>query len=581
MSVLLLALPSALAQHSYADEAEARMSLDFDLDLVEAELSRPKRKAATTAAYDTPYPEEVYREPPPVSELPLEPNSTVRSVTVFRDRALVTRVRDLDVKAGAHTVVFEGLPHGIRSTGLTGLVVSGDARIVGVELLSPTGEVVEDARYESIREEALELTQKLGAVRDRIEALLGQRAYLRFTLLAQRGEGAPQPALATVRDTLTYVGSAEAELARQLREEEEKAKELGEDLQPLLVKMKNPVATGRTARVEIEASGGKTTVGLRYQVDGARWEPAYNARLLDDDRVELEYFGIVRQNTGESWTDAKIALSTANAAGTARLPTLTPWFLGREDGSSFSLDPGSVATEVASGEGPPESELVSSELTATIEGSGAVVFAIDGKRTIQGDDSSQRLALGQQVFTAKLDYATVPKLVPEVHRRASIRYAGDIPMLPGTLSTFVGSDFRGAGATPAVVPGEALRLSFGDDERLKVSRQLVSRKIETLGLRQRTTRYHFHFRIAVSNYSGQTRTVELRDQLPVSELEKVEVDVVELTPGSTEDPLAGPGIRSWSLEIPDGEEKTVDLQFTVTAPTEVAQTALRSMQLLF
>ncbi|MCB9679471.1 MAG: mucoidy inhibitor MuiA family protein [Alphaproteobacteria bacterium] len=569
---------TAYAQHDYSAEAKSRLQLDFDLDQVEAELSQPARARPSAAeAYHDPY-----APPPPPAEprLPLEPNSTLRSVTVFADRALVTREQDLDVKQGTHTVVFEGLPHGIRSEGLSGLVVSGGARIVGVELVSPTSEVAEDARFEAIRTEALAITKQLGEVRDRIEALLGQRAYLRFTLLAQRGEGASQPPLSEVRGTLAYVGEAEADLARKLREEEESAKELGEKLRPLLVKMKNPVATGRVAKVEVEAKGGKATVGLRYQVDGAGWTPAYNARLLPDEKVEIEYFGVVHQDTGEAWTDAELSLSTANAASSATLPALTPWYLGRDD-TTISLDTGALVAPVANDAGPKESGLVSSELTAKIEGAGAVVFAIQGKRTIAGDGSSQRLTVGRQTFTAVLDYATVPKLVPEVHRRASIRYDGKIPLFPGDLSTFVAGDYLGKGSTTAVVPGEALRLSFGADDRLKVTRQLVTRRQEFIGAGQKTTRYTFHFRIVVANWSGETRRVELRDQLPISELDKVSVKSLAMTEGATEVPGAGPGIYRWDLEIPDGQEKTVDLEFQVTAPTEVAYDALRSMQLLF
>jgi uncharacterized protein (TIGR02231 family) len=377
------------------------------------------------------------------------------------------------------------------------------------------------------------------------------------------------------------VGEAEAEIARQLREQEEAGKELGEKLHPLLIKMKNPIATGRVVKVEVEAKGGKATIGLRYQVNGASWSPAYNARLLEDDKVELEYFGVVRQNTGEAWTDAQLFLSTANAAGSATLPALTPWYLGRDDSSAISLDTGAIASRVTHGEGPAGSGLVSSDLTARVEGAGAVVFAIDGKRTIAGDGSSQRLTVGTQIFTAVLDYATVPKLLPEVQRRASIRYDGEIPLLPGELSTFVGADYLGKGSTTAVVPGEALRLSFGGDDRLKVTRQLLSRRQEFLGAGNKTTRYHFHFRIVVANYSGEKRKVELRDQLPISELEKVTVKTVAMSEGAFEDLASGPGIYRWNLEIPDGQERTVDLQFTVTAPTQVAYDALRSMQMLF
>ncbi|MCA9566591.1 MAG: mucoidy inhibitor MuiA family protein, partial [Myxococcales bacterium] len=423
-------LTVALAGEDFAAEARKRMRLEFDLDAVEAKLSEP---AAPMASWDG--------SPEPVPTLPLEPNSALHAVTVFRDRAFVHRSRTLDLPKGTHTVVFEGLPHRVLEDGLAGSVVRGKGRIVGVELVSTTGEVPEGEALEALRAKALGLTGDLGEVRDTIESLLTQRAYLRTTLLAAPGDKGPPP-LGTVRETLAFVGSSEADLAKQLREQEARAKDLAEELQPLLVKMEVPAATGRQVRVEVASDGGQVEVGLRYQVTGASWTPTYNARLLEGDRVELEYFGVVRQDTGESWTDAELALSTATTSGLRDLPTLSTWWVG---GGGEGIVAGTgVVSEQARVPAPEDSELVETRFTAAIEGSGAVVYRLPGARTVAGDGSSQRVGLGSQVFTAHLDHAAVPKLAPEVHRRARICYDGPVPLLPGTLSTFVGTDFVGS-----------------------------------------------------------------------------------------------------------------------------------------
>ncbi|MDP6361496.1 MAG: transposase, partial [Planctomycetota bacterium] len=78
------------------------------------------------------------------------------------------------------------------------------------------------------------------------------------------------------------------------------ATELDEELRPLLIKLENPLATGNQVRVDLAAvAGGPITVGLRYQVFGAGWWPAYNARLEESSaQVTLEYYGIVSQTTG-------------------------------------------------------------------------------------------------------------------------------------------------------------------------------------------------------------------------------------------------------------------------------------------
>lgn len=580
-AVLAIPVVAAAGGEDFSGEAKARMKLSFDLDELEERLAAEPAPAAAQAQY----PDQPYAPPPPPS-LPLEPNSKAESVTVFRDRALVTRVLAQDVEAGTGTISFEGLPFVLVADSLNAGIVSGQARIVGVELVSAASKVEEGERTEKVRQDARTRTDELGDIRDRIESLLAQRAFLRTTLLAPPVQGQPRPTLGDVRSALAYVGEAEQQIARSLRKEEERAKEIDEELQPLLVKLDNPLATGQTVRVEIDAQrSGKVEVALRYQVWGAGWSPSYNARLADD-RLELEYQGVVTQATGEDWDDVELLLSTANPSVAGTLPEIQPWFLGRdgwyggdvgaslEGGRGYYGSPteGAVAAPVATG-------VLESRMEAAIEGSGAVVFAVKGRRSVAGDGSAQRIPVGSQTLATTVELAATPKLVPEVFRRVRVSYDGKVPLLPGPVATYVQGDYVGASALAAVVPGEEFSLGFGAYDRMKVGRELVSRKQEYVGPGRKTVRYTFHFRIRVSNYSGATRTVELRDQLPVSEMDRVDVKATDLGGAAEPEGAPGSGILAWRLDVPDGTEKSVEFRFTVTAP--VGTPELREMDLLF
>ena len=565
----LAGAPMALAgggDVDFAAEAKRRMNLSFDLDEVEGMLQQDIPQA---------YPSAV------MAPLPLEPNSEMAAVTVFRDRALVTRVLDARTQPGDSSVTFEGLPLGLAADSLHATVLKGDARIIGVELLSGRGEVEETDRIQGIRDEMLGITEELGQVRDRIESLLAQRTYLRDTLLQDRSQ-APAPSLDQIRGTLGFVGDAERDIAAQLRTEQERARELDEELRPLLIKLENPLATGNQVRVDLAAvSGGPITVGLRYQVFGAGWWPAYNARLDEESaQVTLEYYGIVSQSTGEDWEAVELELSTANPSVSGELPSLSSWYLGRNTyGSSYS-----VQDNLMSGRGyydmsgnemqaNPQTVvpqgLVESRMNASVQGTGAVVFAIPGDRTIAGDGSEQRLPVGTQTFAAVMELATVPKLVPEVYRQARMRYQGEAPLLPGTVASFVGSDYVGSGQLATVVPGEELLISFGTDDRMRVERQLVERQQDYVGAGKRTVRWTLHFRIKLSNFSEQAQTVRLVDQVPVSEMDRVTVKLLDTTPPLPPAEDDGPGILKWKLTPAAGTEEYVDLRFSVTAPAEV------------
>lgn len=565
----------ALAQEDLQQAAEARMGLSFELDQVEGKLDRAKRQSAPSPAAAPPRAYDEYGQvvdvPPvvPVVRLPLEPNSTLRSVTVHRDRALVTRFREMDLGSGAHTVTFEGLPLGILDEGLMASVESGNARIVAVENVSGAGEVRDDARIEQVRTDAETLVDKLGDVRDRIESLLAERQYLR-TALVPDGATTIQT-VAQVRSGLTFVSESERQIAHDLREQEDEAKELAEKLEPLLTKLDDPLATGQPVRVDVEVDkAGPVRVGLRYAVLGAGWSPSYSARLDPaTGEVELEIYGVVAQSTSEDWTDADIALSTADPTGRGNVPDLVPWTLGRSGGVGVygALDLGTGATTGA----PPAAAtggVVDSQLEARVEGRGAVVFGIEGKRTIRGDGSPQRLPVGVQKLAGAVTLATIPKVAPEVQRRATVRYDGALPLLPGPASSFVGRDYVGSGDIRAVVPGETLELAFGTDDRFRVTRQLVSRNQERVG--RKSSRYTFRFRTTIANHGDEPAVVALADQLPLSEDTRIEVKVLDLAGGTTrpED-----GTVAWSLTVPAHGEAHVELAFSVTVPDELSSVA--------
>lgn len=547
--LLLLALSRlALADDiDFESAAKERMKLSFDNDAVQAELAAPA--AAAPARREGPHGRVAVAAPH--AALPLEANSTLDHVVVLRDRAIVTRTREVKLAAGSQRVRFDGLPLGLAADALYARVLDGKARVVGVELVSGTGDVEETERIGKIRTDAKALSDQLGAVQDHIESLLMQRAYLRGAVLPGGGDGGgssrPLPTLEIVKGTLGWVGEAERDLAAKLRADEEQAKDLGEKLEPLLVKLRDPLATGMTVRVDLDVAAATTVdLALGYTVAGAGWTPSYNARLdPETNTVTLETNALVAQTTGEPWTDATLQLSTADPVVGGAAPVLAAWVLDESgvDASQFS-DGGGART-----------------------GAGARMLDVQGRRTIAGDGSEARLPLTAGTFPTVLSLTTVPRKVPAVFRSAHVTWTGDSPLLPGPVASFVGADYVGSANLLAVAPGEAMDLGFGVDERIKVDRQLVDRQVENvLGGR---TRYTVRYETTVQNFGKVAQTIVLSDQLPVSQVEKVTVVLLDSTP-TAPNPDDPAGVLRWPLTVAPGGIATVELAFTVTAPRDLA-----------
>lgn len=550
-------------------EAESLMELPFDLDDVSDSLSLPA--AAPAAARAAPASREGFLPTPTAPSrppLPLEPNSTLTTVTVHRDRAFVTRERRETLPIGSHALPFEGLPHAVLAEGLSAKVVDGQAHIVAVELRSGIGDVADSERIERVRAEAEREVERLGVIRDRIESLLAQRAYLRSALVPPGATSAPP--VKRVRTGLAYVGMAEVRIAEDLRQEQAAAEELGKVVEPLLRKLAEPLATGREVWVEVEVDRpGPVAVALRYAVAGTGWTPAYNARLdPETGEVELEVFGVVTQSTREDWTDAALFLATGDAYDRATLPTLSAWTLGRSGTPGLFVGAG-VTTAAAPSTAPQRAQVVTTELDARVEDAGVPVLAIQGPRTIRGDGSPQRLPVARQRLAADVRLATIPKVAPSVQRRAVVRYDGSVPLLPGPVSAFVRSDYVGAGQIRSVVPGEGLELEFGTDDRFRVSRELVERVQTRIG--KATSRYDFRFRTTLVNHGAVDAVVSVLDQVPLTDDPRIVVQTLDTSgaPGPAAD-----GLVSWQVPVPAGGRAHVDLAFTVTVPDPLHHHAL-------
>ncbi|MBO7951879.1 DUF4139 domain-containing protein, partial [Pseudomonas aeruginosa] len=90
------------------------------------------------------------------------------------------------------------------------------------------------------------------------------------------------------------------------------------------------------------ASRAPSTLKLHYQVQGAGWEPTYQARLnTNSDQLSITASAIIAQQTGENWTNVPVALSTAspNQSATGQLPYVPRLSLYEENQNVENVPP--------------------------------------------------------------------------------------------------------------------------------------------------------------------------------------------------------------------------------------------------
>ena len=86
--------------------------------------------------------------------------SKVSGVTVYADRALITRAATIRLAPGEHSLEFNGLPAGLSEDSVSATVRSGSAKILGLELRRQFLGEAKDDKIKALQKEIEKLTDQ-------------------------------------------------------------------------------------------------------------------------------------------------------------------------------------------------------------------------------------------------------------------------------------------------------------------------------------------------------------------------------------------------------------------------------------
>ncbi|WP_165949848.1 DUF4139 domain-containing protein [Micromonospora sp. KC207] len=514
----------------------------------------------------------------------VEIEAPVVGVTVYPDRARLTRRGSARLAAGEHRVRVAPLPLGLRRDSLR-VGGRGAVTVLGVDVITWRQARSADGQVREWEQRSRELADELAEVDDAygIEAQRGQF----LAGLAERAGGTYARALAAgdaePADVVTFADSVAGQLADshgRRRGLTRRRTELTEEL--ALVQRQLEAASGKRepdrlaaeVTVSVDVDDAELDLELTYLVDGARWQPSYDLRLVDDT-VTVTWFGLVSQDTGEDWPECVLQLSTARPAAATGVPELSTWYLDRVrpmpraamPAASFGAvpapaPPSGAAADAVGGSartGVPQPKVRQS--VATVEqGVSAATYRPARPVAVPADGSAYRATIAVLELPARLDHVTVPVRAAEAHLRATVRNTSAHTLLPGPAAVFHGADFVAATRLPTWAPGEETELALGVDDRVRVERRL-GRRADTRATLGSTRRRDVEYRISVANHTPRPATVEVRDQLPVSRDESVVVR--EATCAPPPDERTELGELTWRLRLEPGASGEVTMGFRV------------------
>jgi len=514
-------------------------------------------------------------------------DAAIVAVTVYPSQARVTRRGRTALEAGEQVVELGPLPLGLDADSIR-VSGRGPATVLGVDVVLRRQAEPADATVAAVQEERRGLAAESAEIDD-TETVLRQRQTF-LTTLGERASGAYARALATgatapdavAAFATTMDGDLTAVLAgvRELQERRTRVAAriaaLDRQLRDLSGK-REPDA--RFAVVALTVSEpGAVELDVSYQVPEAGWRSTYDVRLVGDT-LQVTWFGLVEQRTGEDWPECELALSTARTSGVATIPELQPWYLNplmpappRPVGAAFGGAPGGAYPMMARSAPAPAAapdmfkEMLDAAAPVEValaqveEGPVAATYRPARAVAVPADGTTARATISVLELEARLDYVTAPARSTDVHLRAVVTNTSPHTLPPGSAAVFHEADFVSRTALSTWAPGEDLELALGLDDRVRVERELT-RRTATKATLGSSRRREVEYRTTVGNYTGRAARITVLDQLPVSGHDAITVKETMLEPAPAE--RTELGVLTWRLAVPEGQSQTLRFGYRV------------------
>ena len=350
--------------------------------------------------------------------------------------------------------------------------------------------------------------------------------------------------------------------------------------------------------VIVDSEVDKTvTIELKYMVSNCGWQANYDLLATNvTEQIVLKYKAKVYNNTGNNWNDVNIALSTADPNLSASAPELMPWYLNyaalmnatNDDfrGNQYvvpdnrgyekwyqnsnlapqinqNLD--GLAFQSGSGTNVAVSNAEAQINFTTIQVSElSTTFLIEDHYTIPCDSKPYLVDITTHNLKASFTHKAVPKLANDAYLLANIVGWEDLDLVPGPTKVYFADAFVGQSYINTSNVSDTLRLSFGRDPKIPVTRKLVQEYSDkkVVGNNRRDT---YTYTIIAKNNRDTPVRVDMYDQIPISQDSDISVTIDEIS-GATYNELTGQ--LSWLVSLNPGESKSIKIAFTLKYPKD-------------
>ncbi len=517
----------------------------------------------------------------PTHAAEVEIKSAIDRVTVTPDAAMVTRLARINLVTGVTQGILRNLPSAVDPESIR-ISASGTVpfTINGIDLRPAFAETPAPVSPPGISRQ--ELQQERDTLKSRIESLEARKAsILRFSQSSPEKLGDESKPLEVGRWVQVWdIITKEVEATNAgLIEARNRLSETETRLSALTVAgapERNPERPLQDAVIVLETDqpwSGNLTITYRVP---ARWTPYYEARLdISHDpgaepSLDLALRAKIFQETGEDWNNAALTLSTARVVGATKAPDLPVQSAMLTGIDPLKDRPEAIPGDAAKPAEPIEPPPATMAEPPTDEPAGIqAAFAVPGRNDVPSSSKEKDVRLGNIRVKPDLTVKAAPLLDLRAYVVAAFDHDSGTPLLSGPVFLYRNDTYVGRGRIPFTPGGERLRLGFGLDPGVTVTRTTLHQTQDEPGFLSTMRKTNRTYRISVINRHPFPARITVTDRIPHSATPDFQVALLpDNTPPTVRNPDGQMGLLEWTYIYQPGERKDITLSYRMTWPTD-------------
>jgi uncharacterized protein (TIGR02231 family) len=517
----------------------------------------------------------------------------VQSAVVYLDGAELYQNKQINLNAGRTQITFNGISSKVISKSIQ-VTASGDVNILSVtDKLNFIDQVENSPKTKAVRDSIKLLNENI------TQLSLDREAYeTEKTMLSKNESIGGQDkgvSIAELKLAADFYRSRIKEINSETYKIDKKTNQYNESLMKLNQELFeiNGTPKGPTAEITVLVSSAiKQTVNfdLKYLVSDAGWAPSYDIMTDDVSKpITLKYRAKVYNNTDVDWKDIKIKLSTGDPMKNASKPMIDDWYLNFNNMNYDYENVQAIQGKISS---LSEQNLLNSskrnnyyqqeynnlpaqtkqqydkndqqkvQLEEIEISDLSAEFDIQTAYTIPSDAKPYIIDVTTYNLPATYKYFSIPKTDRSAFMLARITGWEELELVAGPANVYLGGTYVGQSYINTKSTNDTLDLSVGRDNKIMVSRAKLKdfNNEKLIGNNKKTT---YAYEIVIKNNRKSAITIDVEDQIPVSQSSEITVETIELSKGEI-NPLTGK--VKWAMTIEPGATKKIVLSFSVKYP---------------